>query len=481
MLEAGELLLGGSPLELLRLSARGAESVRAWEAGAPVSADPARGRLARRLVAGGMAHPLPAGGPGEDEVTVVVPVKDRPAQLRRLLGSLRGLDVVVVDDGSEDPEPVAAAAAEVGATCLRQERSGGPASARNAGLAAARTPFVVFVDSDCVVGDGWLSPLLPHFADPLVAAVAPRIASLEPGRGDWIARYEEVCSPHDLGERPGYVRPRSRLPFVPGATLAVRRAAVGGGFDPELRGGEDVDLIWRLHEAGWLVRYEPSATVRHEPRAELGAWLAQRVLYGSTAGPLARHHPRDVAPVMASPWTVGAWLLVAARRPVAGAAVTAVATGVLARRLAASTAEPSRLATLVAARGTLLAGVPLAANAVRAWGPLALAGAVVVPRLRAPLLVAMGAAAAARWRAASGPKRLGPVAFGVAHAADDLAYGLGVLLGCVEERTLAPLVPEIAFRLGGPGAALRVGRRPAPASDQAGSGPSSPKAPASSS
>ncbi len=113
----------------------------------------------------------------------------------------------------------------------------------------------------------------------------------------------------------------------------------------------------------------PSATVRHEPRAELGAWLAQRVLYGSTAGPLARHHPRDVAPVMASPWTVGAWLLVAARRPVAGAAVTAVATGVLARRLAASTAEPSRLATLVAARGTLLAGVPLAANAVRSVGP----------------------------------------------------------------------------------------------------------------
>jgi len=456
VLEAGELLLGGSPLELLRLSRRGAESLRAWEAGAAVSSDPGRGRLARRLVASGMAHPLPAGGPDADEVTVVVPVKDRPTQLRRLLGSLRGLEVLVVDDGSDRPEPVAAAASETGATYLRHERCAGPAAARNAGLALARTPFVVFVDSDCVVDEGWLSPLLRHFADPLVAAVAPRIASLQPGRDDWIARYEAVCSPHDLGERPGYVRPRSRLPFVPGATLAVRTAAVGGGFDAELRGGEDVDLIWRLHEAGWLVRYEPDATVWHEPRAELGAWLAQRVLYGSTAGPLAKRHPRDVAPVMASPWTVAAWLLVAARRPVAATAVTAVATAVLARRLGPSTAEPTRLALLVAARGTLRAGVPLAANALRAWGPLAVAGAVVAPRLRAPLLVATGAAAAARWRAAPGAKRLGPVAFVVAHAADDLAYGLGVLVGCVEERTIAPLLPEIAFRLAGPGA---IGQR----------------------
>ncbi len=53
----------------------------------------------------------------------------------------------------------------------------GPAGARNAGLAAVHSPLVAFVDSDCVPADGWLGPLLGHFDDPVVAAVAPRIVS----------------------------------------------------------------------------------------------------------------------------------------------------------------------------------------------------------------------------------------------------------------------------------------------------------------
>ena len=122
------------------------------------------------------------GGPEPDEVTAVIPVRDRPAELARCLAGLDGMRVIVVDDGSADRAAVAAAAAAAGALCLRRDRCGGAGAARNTGLAAVRTPLVAFVDSDCVPRPGWLSPLLRHFADPAVGAVAPRIRAHEPGQ-----------------------------------------------------------------------------------------------------------------------------------------------------------------------------------------------------------------------------------------------------------------------------------------------------------
>ena len=42
-------------------------------------------------------------------------------------------------------------------------------------------------------------------------------------------------------------------------------------YDPGLRGGEDVDLVWRLGQAGWDVRYVPAGTVEHGGPASLGS------------------------------------------------------------------------------------------------------------------------------------------------------------------------------------------------------------------
>ena len=133
-------------------------------------------------------------------------------------------------------------AAAAGARVLRRPVNGGPAAARNTGLAAAETPLVAFLDSDCVPGPGWLDALLPHFADPAVGAVAPRIVPHEAGRS-WLARYEGASSTLDMGQRPSIVRPGSRVPYVPGAALVVRKEAAGAGFAEDMRVGEDVDFV----------------------------------------------------------------------------------------------------------------------------------------------------------------------------------------------------------------------------------------------
>src|SRR5438067_1786999 len=72
-----------------------------------------------------------------------------------------------------------------------------------------------------------------------------------------------------LGSAGGPVQPVGRLSYVPAAALVFRREALAamGGFDERLPFGEDVDIAWRLAEAGWVVRYDPSAQVGHQGRS----------------------------------------------------------------------------------------------------------------------------------------------------------------------------------------------------------------------
>src|ERR1700734_1646249 len=101
--DGGTVLLGGSPLRLFRISERARLLVERWRSGTPMGPRRPAQLLARRLVSAGPFVPRPGDTAiGSDDVTVVVPVRDRPAQLDRLLRALGGLACVVVDDASAD-------------------------------------------------------------------------------------------------------------------------------------------------------------------------------------------------------------------------------------------------------------------------------------------------------------------------------------------------------------------------------------------
>ena len=107
--------------------------------------------LARRLTDAGLAHPQPPELDTAPDVTVVIPVRDRPEQLDRCLAALGdGHRVVVVDDASTDQRAVERVVTAHGATLLRREENGGPGPARNTALAEISSELVAFVDSDCV-------------------------------------------------------------------------------------------------------------------------------------------------------------------------------------------------------------------------------------------------------------------------------------------------------------------------------------------
>jgi mycofactocin glycosyltransferase len=455
-------LFGGSPARVLRLTPAGDRVLAALKAGPVRSAQ--AGALARRLTDAGLAHPVPpsAGPPGARAalpVSVIIPVRDRTAMLGRCLAALGAeYPVVVVDDGSADPRSVAAVVARHGATLCRRERTGGPAAARNTGLAAIRTELVAFLDSDCVPPSGWIERLAAHLADPLVGAVAPRVVTTSPvGAPTAAARYATACGSLDLGDRPARVAPRGRVAYVPTAALLVRRAALDGFepgrdvFDPALRYGEDVDLVWRLHDAGWRIRYEPAVQLPHEGPPGWPGLLAKRFSYGTSAAPLARRHPANMAPLVLQPWPAAATAALLARKPLL--ALAAAAGGWLDLttqiRQAGIPADGAPAATVTAVTQTWLGvgryatqfAAPLLATVMaapggrtpaRRWGRRAAAASL----LAGPVITAY------RQRR----PELDPVRFTLAHIADDVCYGAGVWAGCARERTLRPVRPLISWR-----------------------------------
>ena len=431
----GRVLVGGAPLRAMRLTSAGRAAVEALLAG-DAQGEAAR-TLGRRLVDAGLAHPRPPASPRLAEVTVVVPVRDRPAALDRCLAAVgTGVPVVVVDDGSAEPASVRAVGLRHGATVLRRERGGGPAAARNTALAAVTTPLVAFLDSDCAPEPGWLATCAAHFADPLVGAVAPRVRpEAVRGRAPARERYAEARSPLDMGGRESAVVPGGRAPYVPTAALLVRRRALGDGFDPRLRHGEDVDLVWRLHGAGWRVRLDPRATVRHAEPDTWRALLARRHRYGTSAAPLSRRHPERLAPLAVRPGPAAVAALLLARRPRSAAALAAVQGAVLARRL-----RPTGVPAAAALPWPARAGADTFLGAGRAATMLAgpaLLAALCSRRARVPALALLAAPPLQEWLRRR--PRLDPVRWTVACIADDVAYGLGVWRGCVAHRTAAPL------------------------------------------
>lgn len=427
------VVTGGSPWRLLRISAPADRLLDAWAVGLAVADRPAVRRFAGRLVDTGLAHPRPGPADATPAVTVVIPVRDRPAGLAATLSALGPRDdVVVVDDASADPDGTAGiVASRPGTRLARRGERGGPAAARNTGWRNLRTAGVVaFLDADCLPEPGWAQRLGRFFSDPQLVAIAARVVPVGAGGGTLDA-YETARSPLDLGGAAAPVRPGSRVPYVPAAALLVRRSALEevGGFDETLPAGEDVDLVWRLGRLG-RVRYEPSVTVGHPVRPGWREWAAQRYGYGRSAAPLAERHGAAVTPLTLGPGTAVAWALVVAGRPRAAAAAA------LAAAVASSGPRFASLRDLgvrvVAAE--VSAGPAIAEAVRRSWWPVALLAATRSRRARRWLAFGTLVPPLQEWWRRR-PAGIGPGRFVACRVVDDLAYGAGVWAGVVSCRS----------------------------------------------
>lgn len=437
MVRDGRVLIGGTPVRAVTLTAAGTRVLADWLMPAPVGGGAGRQTLARRLLDAGILTPKPGADAARPaDLTFIVPVRDRHEQLDRCLAALAktvaGAPIVVVDDGSRSP----VRAESPGVRVVRHPRPLGPAAARNSGLRACSTPFVGFVDSDIVLPEATARGLLAHLRDPSIAVVAPRVRSLD-GHG-MVAAYESRHSALDMGPTPGLVAPRRRVSYVPSAVLFARRAAVASGFSESLWVGEDVDFIWRLAAQGWSIRYAPELTALHEHPARLGEFVRRRRRYAISVGVLAHRHPDALPAVWLTPQGALIWGLIVAGRRAPAALATGWALQRAARRLG-SVDVPRTLAAPLTLGNVAHSGLAIGHAARRAWAPLLLAGSSRSRRLLAAAVVArlaQDAFATKRLHLGDVPLRL----------IDELVAALGTWEGCMRARTLRPLLPVIRAR-----------------------------------
>jgi hypothetical protein len=228
--------------------------------------------------------------PQSPRVSVVVCSYNGAATLDQCLQSLSMLEypdyeVIVIDDGSTDAtREILARFPQVRAI---HQTNHGLSAARNAGLAAATGTIVAYTDSDCFADPHWLTYLVYQLQHSDAAAVGGPNLTPEDGK---LAACVAACP-----GQPTHVLERDQVAeHIPGCNMAFWRAALEAvnGFDSQYRkAGDDVDICWRLQQAGYWITFAPGAFVWHHRRQGPLAYLRQQAGYGEAEALLRFKHP----------------------------------------------------------------------------------------------------------------------------------------------------------------------------------------------
>lgn len=213
-----------------------------------------------------------------ESLTVVIPTFNRAQVLKKALNAYRAQsepqlisELIVVDDGSTDnTESVVREVAGASAFPIRylRQENRGPAAARNYGIREARSPIILFTDSDIVPDRALVSQHIKwHKENPqsFVAILGYVSWPSDPRPTPFMKWYGED------GPLFGYrkFQNRNELNFVHFYTCNVSLKAeflrLCGQFDEDFKSAayEDIELAYRLSKAGLRVLYNSHAIAYH--------------------------------------------------------------------------------------------------------------------------------------------------------------------------------------------------------------------------
>jgi GT2 family glycosyltransferase len=189
-------------------------------------------------------------------------------------------EVIVVNDGSTDGAGTIASRYRCRVISTANE---GLSNARNTGMRAATGSIVAYIDDDAYPDVHWLRYLALTFLRTDYAGVGG--PNLPPPSDGWIAD----CVAHSPGNPVHVLLSDTEAEHIPGCNMAFRKAALEaiGGFDPQFRtAGDDVDVCWRLTDAGFKLGFSAAAMVWHHRRGSLRTYWKQQRGYGRAEGML---------------------------------------------------------------------------------------------------------------------------------------------------------------------------------------------------
>jgi len=249
--------------------------------------------------------------PRDPQFSVIVPVYNRPNEVRELLESLARqtdsqFEVVVVDDGSEDPceEAVRAFDETLDVRYFHKENTG-PGPTRNYGTEQATGTYYIFFDSDCLVPPDYIETVRGALREDPADAYGgpdrthPSFTPTQKAINYAMTSFLTTGGIRGGGRQVGTFKPRS---FNMGID-ATAFDAVGGFPDMGIY-GEDLVLSLRLQEAGFTTRLIEGAFVYHKRRSDFRAFFRQVFQSGRARLHVWQDHPGSLKGVHVLP-TVG--------------------------------------------------------------------------------------------------------------------------------------------------------------------------------
>lgn len=224
------------------------------------------------------------------KVSVVVCSYNGGSTLRACLESMRKLnysdyEVILIDDGSTDnTQAIARDFPEI--HNFKQENKG-LSVARNKGIELSTGEIIAYTDSDCMVDPDWLYYLVQELLEGKYVAVGG--PNISPPAAHHI-QAAVIAAPGG----PSHVLINDTdAEHIPGCNMAFWKSGLVeiGGFDKAFRrAGDDVDICWRLLQAGFYIGYCPGAVVLHYRRFSVRAFFLQQHGYGEAEALLRYKH-----------------------------------------------------------------------------------------------------------------------------------------------------------------------------------------------
>ena len=232
--------------------------------------------------------------------SIIVPVYNRPDEVDELLESLcsqslTDFEVLIVEDGSQKPcKDVCDKYASILDLHYYLKENSGPGQSRNYGVERAKGEYVVILDSDVVLPNGFIAAvdteLTANSQKPIAAFGGPDAAHPSFTPVQKAISYSMTSFFTTGGIRGG----KAKLDkFYPRSfNMGVRRDVYLqlGGFS-KMRFGEDIDFSYRIVEAGYLPRLFPEAWVWHKRRTDFRKFFRQVYNSGIARINLEKRHP----------------------------------------------------------------------------------------------------------------------------------------------------------------------------------------------
>lgn len=250
--------------------------------------------------------------------SIIVPVYNRPDEVDELLDSLTrqaytAFEVIVVEDGSSVPckEVCGKYMERLTLRYLAKENSG-PGQSRNFGAQHAQGDYLIILDSDVVLPDGYLNAVYKE----LTLKPCDAFGGADASHPSFTAVQKAISYSMTSFFTTGGIRGGKKKldKFYPRSyNMGIKREVYNelGGFS-KMRFGEDIDFSYRIVEAGYSCRLFPEAWVWHKRRTDLRKFFRQVYNSGIARINLKKRHPGTMKPVHTLPalFTVGVIALI---------------------------------------------------------------------------------------------------------------------------------------------------------------------------